>query len=716
MKDRVQQKSELSIKIDLEDPVVIDLIKTGKFHGVEQILDAIEGERNQTKSVAFLPFPNTNSIEIDFSNPSPEMDDNLVGSRLGEYILKQEIGRGGFGRVYLAEHNCSKKLFAIKVVNLESVKDPERFDIERMVMQKLSHPNIVSFVDFGKSSDNIFYLVMSLIVGQRLDHFIEERRVTPQGIALIFADVASGLQYAHEIGVVHRDLKPSNILVTDQGNPMITDFGLAKTVPNFKRESEIQSSITSTGMILGTLGYLAPEQLGLESKYVSQRTDIYGFGATLFKVLTGRTPFESKDFFSALREIESHVPGFTDNERQKIPKPLRDICIKCLEKLPQNRYESMEQLRKTLIAFANGERISVPQRPFYRRINDLIRSEPLIASLTMLSIGVLICGLITSIWFWNQSELERRKGKLLVKRSLEFLNLGDAFSERLLSKIPNTHKSRQERLTLSTEHYDYLLNQFPNDIELLRGSALSYYRLAMVSHQILEKDAAFRAVKVAEQRFETIMQLKNATIDDHFDLFHTILLKSFIQETNDPAGFWVTNAKATKSINYLVEACPLDTRFLDAQLFIEIKTLAKQGYYDEQHAERLYKKARILKSLKPVPCLEWRHEGTAARLLAAMNINSRQYIKAAYWILINRQAVLGFLQRPNSHLDDLQDWIQTLELESKIASLHGDFSLGRDLHEIWREELKRVIESAPDRPSLRSILSCDHLIFQLPSD
>jgi serine/threonine-protein kinase len=289
--------------------------------------------------------------------------DLKVLKEVGEYQLGKQIGKGGSSQVFEALRKDSKRRFAVKVYTLVGIDSVDRLDVEREALTRLKHPNIVELIDFGQTKDGIYYLVMPLIEGVRIDRFVRENNIDTRGVARLFADIADGLQHIHVRGILHRDLKPSNILVTPEGIPIITDFGLAKRIGSASEDSSTLPSITAAGSILGTLGYIAPEQIVSDDANTSQTIDIYGMGATLFRVLTGETPTEKKNLLKAIRESKTRSTLFPPELKDKIPCDLRSICLKCLEFSPGDRYQSMDSLKKDLLAFSKGEPVRF-SKPF----------------------------------------------------------------------------------------------------------------------------------------------------------------------------------------------------------------------------------------------------------------------------------------------------------------------------------------------------------------
>jgi serine/threonine-protein kinase len=319
--------------------------------------------------------------------------DLKVLKEVGEYQLGKQIGKGGSSQVFEALRKDSKRRFAVKVYTLVGIDSVDRLDVEREALTRLKHPNIVELIDFGQTKDGIYYLVMPLIEGVRIDRFVRENNIDTRGVARLFADIADGLQHIHVRGILHRDLKPGNILVTPEGIPVITDFGLAKRIRSHSGHSSNLPSITATGTILGTLGYIAPEQIDSDDDNTDQTIDIYGIGATLFSVLAGEKPTEDKNLLKAIRESKTRSTVFPHELKDKIPCDLRSICLKCLEFSPGDRYQSMDSLKKDLLAFSIGEPVRFSKPFLLHEGIRWIREYPLtlgLASALVLALVMLL--------------------------------------------------------------------------------------------------------------------------------------------------------------------------------------------------------------------------------------------------------------------------------------------------------------------------------------
>jgi serine/threonine protein kinase len=261
------------------------------------------------------------------------------------YRVLGKIGSGGMGEVYLARDQQLDREVAIKVLPPGSLADEtarKRFRKEALALSRLNHPNIAIIHDFGRQND-VDFLVMEYIPGITLSDKIAAGALTEKEIARLGTQLAQGLVAAHEHGVIHRDLKPGNVRVTPDGRLKVLDFGLAKALSSGKCDTTTADSSTHTQGAAGTLPYMAPEQL--QERDVDARADIYAAGMVLYEMATGRRPFENKSAASLIGEILHSPPPPPGRLRLTLSPRLEEIILKCLEKEPENRYQSSNDLQ-----------------------------------------------------------------------------------------------------------------------------------------------------------------------------------------------------------------------------------------------------------------------------------------------------------------------------------------------------------------------------------
>ena len=264
-----------------------------------------------------------------------EMEDNLLGTKLGPYRLLDLLGQGGTARVYRAVPDLSldpAQAVAIKVLQPPSEHDPEfrqRFQREVTIWKDLHHPNVAAFIDWDEQ-DGLTYLVTELLRGETLRSEFQQGARPPAEALALLEPVFRALTFAHQKGVVHRDLKPENILVSPTGRLKVTDFGLARMGPEDK--------VTKTGTWVGTPEYMAPEQV--RGQAIDPRTDQYALGIMLYELLTGAPPFRGEDQVAIIfKQVSSAVPPLPE----QLPEQLRRAVVRMLAKRPQDRFDDLDQ-------------------------------------------------------------------------------------------------------------------------------------------------------------------------------------------------------------------------------------------------------------------------------------------------------------------------------------------------------------------------------------
>ena len=270
----------------------------------------------------------------------------------GDYELVEEIARGGMGVVFRATQKSLNRQVALKMIlsgHLASDADIQRFYDEATAAARLDHPGIVSVYEINET-DGQHYYTMALIDGESLAQRLKRAPMSPREIAEFMRDLCEAVHHAHVHGIIHRDLTPANILVDLEGQPRVTDFGLARNLLAGK-------SLTSTGKILGTPFYMSPEQAAGKTRLVGQWTDIYGLGAILYLILTGRPPFRGETFVETIQQVINDEPVRPVEIDGSVDRDFEAICLKCLSKSTEARYQTATELHEEFLRWLRGERI-----------------------------------------------------------------------------------------------------------------------------------------------------------------------------------------------------------------------------------------------------------------------------------------------------------------------------------------------------------------------
>jgi serine/threonine-protein kinase len=285
------------------------------------------------------------------TRPDAERQPESGSPRIPGYEVLGELGSGGMGVVYKARDTRLKRDVALKMILSGPHARPEereRFRREAEAVARLQHPNVVQIYEVGEQ-DGRPYLALEYVGGGSLAERLGGRTLPPDDSARLVRALALAVHAAHERGIVHRDLKPANVLLTEDGTPKVTDFGLAKRLD--------EAGQTQTGAVLGTPNYMAPEQAMGDGRAVGPHTDVHALGAILYELLTGRPPFAGATLLETLDQVRAQEPPPPGRLRPGLPRDLETICRKCLEKEPARRYESAQALADDLGRYLDGQLI-----------------------------------------------------------------------------------------------------------------------------------------------------------------------------------------------------------------------------------------------------------------------------------------------------------------------------------------------------------------------
>jgi WD40 repeat protein/serine/threonine protein kinase len=350
-----------------------------------------------------------------------------VPKRVGEYEILSEVGRGGMGVVYKARHRSLHRLAALKMVlagEFASRAQELRFRLEAELAARVQHPNIVQVYEIG-SYHGLPFLALEWVEGGSLANRLDGKPWPPGDAASLLETLAHAIHVAHDEGVVHRDLKPANILLQKREGekkknqdalspsgsgvvplfslvPKITDFGLA-------RRTEGGESLTRSGFLVGTPGYMAPEQAAGTGKgaLVGPATDIYALGVILYQLLTGQLPFRGDSTLEVLRAVTSDEPVRPRRLQPRVPRDLEAITLHCLEKEPARRYPSALALAEDLERFRDEKQVTARPVGSAARLARACRRRPMIALLVGLLTTTMFGGLAAVTWKWLEADEQR---------------------------------------------------------------------------------------------------------------------------------------------------------------------------------------------------------------------------------------------------------------------------------------------------------------------
>jgi hypothetical protein len=352
------------------------------------------------------------------------------------YQVEAVLGRGGMGVVFRARHLRLNRIIALKMALAGAYAGPqerERFQREAEAVAGLCHANIVQIHEVGDHEGRP-YFTMEFVDGGSLAQKLAAAPRSVRWAAELVAMLAEAVSVAHRAGIVHRDLKPSNILLTAEGTPKISDFGLARRLKG-------EGDLTWTGTAVGTPSYMAPEQASDTAVPVGPATDVYGLGAILYEILTGRPPFRAESPLGTLRQVVSEEPVSPSRLNPRVPRDLETVCLKCLQKEPQRRYTSAAALAEDLRRYLLGQVVEARPVGPVERAGKWIRRNKWVASLSAAAVFALVAGTAVSLLFAFEA---RRQEGLATDRA------GDL--ERQASELKVQTRAATENAQRAKEH------------------------------------------------------------------------------------------------------------------------------------------------------------------------------------------------------------------------------------------------------------------------
>jgi tetratricopeptide (TPR) repeat protein/tRNA A-37 threonylcarbamoyl transferase component Bud32 len=408
------------------------------------------------------------------------------------YEVVGEIGRGGMGVVYRARQLKPNRLVALKMIldaRFASEQDLIRFQNEAEVIAALEHPNIVPILEVGQH-EGLHYFSMPLLTGGSLAASQPRPTDDPRAAARLIAEVAAAVHHAHERGILHRDLKPANILLDTEGRPHVSDFGLAKRILD-------RRSLTESGAIMGSPGYMSPEQASGKPTSVTTASDIYGLGAILYSLLTGHAPFEGSSVHETIARLQDAPPEAPSKVNPAVPRPLEQICMMCLEKEPARRYPTAKALAADLQRWLAGEPVLARPEPFSARTRRWMRRRRTAVTASCVAMLMALGGLVMVLTVQARANRvlraanERERSRFdLAMEAIRTFHTG--VSEELLLKEPQFQGLRTKLLHGAQEFFSKLETQLQaqTDPRSRRAMVQAYDELAALTDKIGSKTEA----------------------------------------------------------------------------------------------------------------------------------------------------------------------------------------------------------------------------------
>jgi serine/threonine-protein kinase len=448
----------------------------------------------------------------------------------GDYELFGEIGRGGMGVVYKAKQKSLARLVALKMVRGKQQPSPtelQRFRNEAELLACLEHPHIVPIFDVGEEQGQL-YFSMKLIEGGSLAEHLPRFRADPRAAAQLLATIGRAVHHAHERGVLHRDLKPANILLDSDGRPHVTDFGLAKRLA-------ADSTLTQSGAIVGTPSYMAPEQASASKDACTTVTDVYGLGAVLYALLTGRPPFHGVTPLDTLALLRERDPEPPRTSNPLVDRDLEAICLKCLEKDPQRRYRSAELLAEDLEHWLAGEPIQAYPPTHVDRLLRWCRRHRTVVTATVVVFLVAVLGSAGFLWREQivtesaylrekaereNAETERKKAEQAREDALKQYKRAQAngafawdaansmyveLADEWLEFQPHLEEVQRKFLLKALRFLERFAQENGNDPSIARATGNVYRRIGDIHRKLGDHAAAVKAYRHSIALFQKLV-------------------------------------------------------------------------------------------------------------------------------------------------------------------------------------------------------------------
>ncbi|BBM82210.1 serine/threonine-protein kinase [Candidatus Uabimicrobium amorphum] len=373
-------------------------------------------------------------------------------SKFDRYMIEKELGRGGMGVVYKAYDTKLRRTVALKVILNSNIGDVKRFRLESEAMAQLHHPHIVRIYDFGEAPQ--LHFTMEYIDGVTLADLIDEQKIKPLFLINLMMKICDALASAHKHKILHRDIKPSNIMITRSGEPKLMDFGLAKIYDN------AQQSLSKSNDIMGTLLYMAPEQMMGKA---TEKSDIYSIGATLYEALTYRNIYDGRYSHEILLQMATHRPTPPRQVNPQISPYLEAVCLKCLEKKQINRYKNCQQLVREFKNLKSNKPILAKKYTYQDTIKNFISEHRILVASTLaiiISLCVSLAVVVKYSFDIKREKIRAEQGENKARQATAAIKKEKERTKLALNKVMNI-------LEYSVKNHSHVFRQDKNFAKLV---------------------------------------------------------------------------------------------------------------------------------------------------------------------------------------------------------------------------------------------------------